>query len=44
MDQIRNGTRCTVVAGTYKGRSGTAEDWKLSKTLARNALAITARA
>ena len=61
MDQISNGTRCTVVAGTHKGRSGTVEDWKLSKTghatitvredggtrfktLARNALAITARA
>lgn len=29
---VGNGDRCKVVAGTHKGRSGTVEDWKLSKT------------
>lgn len=30
--EIANGDACVVVAGTHKGRSGTVEDWKLSKT------------
>ncbi len=30
--EVSNGDRCHVVAGTHKGRSGTVEDWKLSKT------------
>ncbi|MFM5924470.1 MAG: KOW motif-containing protein [Novosphingobium sp.] len=29
---VENGDRCEVIAGTHKGRSGTVEDWKLSKT------------
>jgi ribosomal protein S4E len=29
---IANGDACMVVAGTHKGRTGTVEDWKLSKT------------
>ncbi len=32
MDEVSNGDRCRVISGTHKGRSGTAEDWKLSKT------------
>lgn len=30
--QVANGNRCTVVAGTHKGRSGIVSDWKLSAT------------
>jgi ribosomal protein S4E len=29
---VANGDACTVIAGTHKGRSGTVEDWKLSKS------------
>ena len=29
---VKNGERCDVFAGTHKGRSGTALDYKLSKT------------
>lgn len=29
---VANGDRCTVVAGTHKGRSGTVQDYKLSKS------------
>jgi ribosomal protein S4E len=29
---VANGDTCVVIAGTHKGRSGTVEDWKLSKT------------
>ena len=29
---VHNGDACQVIAGTHKGRSGTVEDWKLSKT------------
>jgi ribosomal protein S4E len=29
---IRNGDRCTVTGGTHKGKSGTVEDRKVSKT------------
>lgn len=29
---VQNGDRCEVVAGTHKGKAGTVEDWKLSKT------------
>ena len=29
---VRDGDLCEVIAGTHKGRRGTAEDWKLSKT------------
>jgi ribosomal protein S4E len=29
---VANGDDCVVVSGTHKGRSGTVEDWKLSKT------------
>ena len=29
---MQNGDACQVIAGTHKGRSGTVEDWKLSKT------------
>ncbi len=32
MNQVGNGDRCRVISGTHKGRSGTVEDWKLSKT------------
>ena len=31
-DEVQNGDKCEVIAGTHKGRSGTVEDWKLSKT------------
>ena len=31
-DEVQNGDTCEVIAGTHKGRSGTVEDWKLSKT------------
>jgi len=31
-DEVKNGDRCEVIAGTHKGRSGTVEDHKLSKT------------
>jgi ribosomal protein S4E len=30
--QLRDGVHCTVVAGTYKGKSGTVGDIKTSKT------------
>ena len=29
---VANGDACVVIAGTHKGRAGTVEDWKLSKT------------
>jgi ribosomal protein S4E len=29
---VRNGDACAVVGGTHKGRCGTVEDWKISKT------------
>jgi ribosomal protein S4E len=29
---VRDGDTCEVIAGTHKGRRGTVEDWKLSKT------------
>lgn len=29
---VENGDSCTVVAGTHKGRSGTVEDYKVSKS------------
>ena len=29
---VRDGDLCEVIAGTRKGRRGTVEDWKLSKT------------
>ena len=29
---VANGERCTVVAGTHRGKNGTVEDYKLSKT------------
>ena len=29
---VANGDRCEVVAGTHRGKSGTVEDYKLSKT------------
>lgn len=31
-DDIQNGERCVVIGGTHKGKSGTVEDRKLSKT------------
>ena len=31
-DAVRDGDRCRVVAGTHKGRSGTVEDRRTSKT------------
>ena len=31
-EYVQNGDACQVIAGTHKGRSGTVEDWKLSKT------------
>ncbi len=31
-DEVKNGDSCEVIAGTHKGRSGTVEDLKLSKT------------
>jgi ribosomal protein S4E len=31
-DEVGNGDSCAVIGGTHKGRSGTVEDWKLSKT------------
>jgi ribosomal protein S4E len=31
-DEVRNGDKCEVIAGTHKGRNGTVEDFKLSKT------------
>ena len=30
--EVANGDACEVIAGTHKGRRGTVEDWKLSKT------------
>ncbi len=32
MTGIKNGDRCTVVAGTHKGRSGVVQDLNTSKT------------
>lgn len=29
---VKNGDRCSVTAGVHKGKSGTVEDRKLSKT------------
>lgn len=29
---VADGDRCKVIAGTHKGREGTVEDWKLSKS------------
>jgi ribosomal protein S4E len=29
---VANGDRCKVIAGIHKGRAGTVEDWKLSKS------------
>lgn len=29
---VADGDTCLVIAGTHKGRSGTVEDWKLSKS------------
>ena len=29
---VRDGDLCEVIAGTHKGRGGTVEDWKLSKS------------
>jgi ribosomal protein S4E len=29
---IKNGDKCRVIAGVHKGRSGTVEDFKISKT------------
>ncbi|MFM6933498.1 MAG: hypothetical protein ACKOUT_14790 [Novosphingobium sp.] len=29
---VVNGDRCEAIAGTHKGKSGTVEDWKQSKT------------
>ncbi|WP_309622123.1 KOW motif-containing protein [Novosphingobium sp.] len=29
---VRDGDLCEVIAGTHKGRAGTVEDWKLSKS------------
>lgn len=37
---VRNGDRCTVVAGTHRGKSGTVEDLKASRT---GALTLTVR-
>ena len=31
-DEVQNGDTCEVTAGTHKGRSGSVEDYKLSKT------------
>lgn len=30
--EAKNSDHCEVIAGTHKGKSGTVEDWKLSKT------------
>ena len=30
--EVKNGDHCEVIAGTHKGKRGTVEDWKLSKT------------
>lgn len=29
---VNNGDTCEVIAGVHKGKRGTVEDWKLSKT------------
>ena len=31
-DQARNGDTCLVIGGTHKGKAGTVEDRRLSKT------------
>ncbi len=31
-DDVRNGDRCRVVTGTHKGKAGTVEDRKVSKS------------
>ncbi|THD34488.1 MAG: RNA-binding protein [Sphingomonas sp.] len=35
VNEIRNGDRCRVVAGTHAGKAGTVEDLKSSKTGAK---------
>jgi len=40
MSEVKNGDRCDVVAGTHKGKSGTVEDRKVSKS---GAVTITVR-
>lgn len=40
MTGIKNGDRCTVVAGTHKGRAGVVQDLNTSKT---GQLTITVR-
>jgi ribosomal protein S4E len=32
MPSLKDGARCTVIAGSHKGRSGTVRDIKTSKT------------
>jgi ribosomal protein S4E len=32
MEKLKDGDRCTVVAGTHKGKSGIAKDLNVSKT------------
>jgi ribosomal protein S4E len=39
-DEVRDGARCRVVAGTHKGKSGTVEDRRTSNT---GAVTITVR-
>jgi ribosomal protein S4E len=39
-DEVRDGARCRVVAGTHKGKSGTDEDRRTSNT---GAVTITVR-
>lgn len=31
-DEVRNGDTCRVIGGTHKGKAGTVEDRKLSKS------------
>ncbi len=31
-NSVKNGDRCTVIAGTHKGKSGTVADLNVSKT------------
>jgi ribosomal protein S4E len=30
--EVANGDKCAVIAGTHRGKSGTVEDWRLSKS------------
>ncbi len=30
--EVANGDKCHVMSGAHQGRSGTVEDWQLSKT------------